>query len=101
MLIYTHENPVVVANVQNLLTMAGIEVLLKNQFASGGVGELAAVDAWPELWLVNERQAEKAQQIIANAKRQGQREDWFCPHCKEQNGAAFEVCWQCETPFPE
>jgi hypothetical protein len=23
---------------------------------------------------------------------------WVCPSCGEENGPAFEVCWNCQTP---
>ena len=38
-------------HVENLLHEAGISVEKRNQYASGGAGELSAIDVMPELWV--------------------------------------------------
>lgn len=93
-MIYTHENRYLVLNLKNVLENAGIEVMLKNEFAGGGAGELAPIETWLELWLVNDGDYDKARALIADIG-EPQGKDWLCPNCGEHNGAAFEVCWQC------
>ena len=100
-LIYSHESSVIVGNIKNLLSLSHIDVVLKNEFASGGVGDLSAFDAWVEVWLVNEHQEEKAMAIINDAMSANQKADWFCMHCKERNAGSFEICWQCQHPANE
>lgn len=95
MLIFSHENPMIVANIRNILDSARIEVVIKNEFAGGAVGELSAFDAWPEIWLVNERDQSQAEALINESQRQSQSPDWFCRYCKEPNDASFEICWNC------
>lgn len=85
-----------VANIKNLLESERIDVLVKNEFAAGGVGELSAFDAWPEIWLVNEKDMIKAQEIINQCQSKANRPEWYCQNCKEPNDAAFEICWQCQ-----
>ncbi|WP_211185360.1 putative signal transducing protein [Thalassotalea algicola] len=96
MLIFSHENPVLVTNIKNILESERIDVLIKNEFASGGAGELSAFDTWQEVWLINDKDEAKALMIIKSVTNKENAPDWFCPKCKEANGAAFEVCWNCD-----
>lgn len=97
-LIYTHENKLLVENARNLLQMEGIETVMKNEFSSGAAGDLAPMDTWPELWLVEETQFAVAKTLIENMEEQANGSDWRCNNCQEINGAAFEVCWSCGSP---
>lgn len=97
-LIYTHENRLLVELAKSKLEIAGIAVFLKNEFAQGGSGELAPHQTWPELWLERERDYERASQLLADVE--SEQSAWHCPDCGEQNGAAFDFCWQCQRPAP-
>jgi hypothetical protein len=94
--IYTHENRFLVSNAQNIIEAQGIVTILKNEFAQGAVGEVAAFDAWLEVW-VNDNDYAKAEYLIQNAFNAPQRSDWICNQCQEKNDASFEVCWQCQN----
>lgn len=100
-LIYSHESSIIAGNIKNLLNLNNIEIVLKNEFASGGVGDLSAFDAWVEIWLVNDQQEKKAMAIINDAICINQKADWFCNHCKERNAGSFEICWHCQHPAEE
>ncbi|GGX56936.1 putative signal transducing protein [Saccharospirillum salsuginis] len=94
-LVYTHPNLYAVANAQTLVESVGIGCELHNEYAGGGMGELAPIDTWPELWVVDDRDYDRAVQLIDEAQARGAGEDWFCGRCGERNGASFEVCWAC------
>lgn len=96
-LIYTHENRFLVANAHNILEQAGIRVVWKNEFASSAIGEISPFDTWPELWVINETDYDRAVQVIANALSAPNAPEWVCVHCNEHNDAAFETCWNCQT----
>ena len=98
-LIFSHESSVIAGNIKNILDLERIEVVLKNEFASGGVGDLSAFDAWVEVWLVNDKDEDKALSIIEEATNSAQKPSWFCKHCKEENAGSFELCWQCQQPL--
>lgn len=93
--VYTHENRFLVANARNLLEAASIAVVVKNEFASGGLGELAPLDTWMELWVQDDKDYEQACSIIANALSEENKTPWECANCSEVNDAAFELCWKC------
>lgn len=94
--IFTHENRMIVWDVKNVLEAAGYEVLVKNEFAAGAIGDLSPIDAWPELWLVNADDYEPANQLLKNQyKYPPEKGEWCCQNCHEMNGGAYELCWQC------
>ena len=99
-LLYTHDNALLVNNARNIVENAGIDVLLKNEFAAGGAGDLAPIDTWVELWVKNEKDYEKANEIIQSSILKPQGDDWFCGHCAEKNDASFEICWNCQHEDP-
>lgn len=77
----------------------GIETAIRNQYAMGAVGDLAPVDCWPELWVLDDYQAARASEAVKRLLNQLQRDqlrgDWCCSRCGEHNGAAFDCCWNC------
>ena len=92
--VYTHENRLLVFHYKNLLDEQDIECFIKNEFSSGGVGELSPFETWPELWVVNDEDVEQAEKLchpVASAKA-GAR---HCPHCGEINESNFHLCWHC------
>ncbi|AWF83007.1 hypothetical protein BTJ40_20500 [Microbulbifer sp. A4B17] len=97
-LIYTHENRLLVELVKSRLEVAGIKTRLKNEYAQGATGELAPNQVWPELWLERDRDLERAQQVLAEAEVE--QKNWLCTACGEDNGAAFDFCWQCGRSRP-
>jgi len=96
-MVYTHENKMLVENAKNMLDLAGIESYIKNEFASGAVGDLAPTGSWPELWVLDESQVEKAEAVVKVLGEKLEGEDWICAECNEANTATFEICWNCQT----
>lgn len=96
-LLYTHENRLIVSNAKNIVEAAGITIMLKNEFAAGGVGELSAFDTWLELWVVDNSDFEPARDLIKASFSAENTAPWVCSSCKEDNDAAFEVCWNCQN----
>lgn len=94
--VFTHENRLIVFNIKNVLQDAGIECLIKNEFASSGAGDLAPIETWPEIWVLDEADADIAGKVLAEL------DDfdgpvWLCPHCSETNEGNFKLCWNCNT----
>ncbi|GAB5450845.1 MAG: DUF2007 domain-containing protein [Halioglobus sp.] len=99
-LVYTHENRLLVENARNILEAKNIEVVLKNEFAQGALGEAAPIETWLELWVVDDGAYPLARQIIGSSLSPADAPEWVCPRCKEHNDAAFELCWNCQTESP-
>lgn len=96
-LIYTNENRFLVNNARNIVENAGISVLLKNEFAAGGAGELPSFDTWLELWVTNDEDYPAARALLDTTMHTPGGTDWICNHCQEPNDASFEFCWNCQS----
>ncbi|MFC3151693.1 DUF2007 domain-containing protein [Litoribrevibacter euphylliae] len=92
--VFTNPNGFIVANIRNLLALEGIQTEIRNEFAVGATGELAYVDVWPELWVADWCE-EKARQLISAFGSEEISGVWCCCSCREENEAAFDLCWQC------
>jgi hypothetical protein len=85
-----------VFQIKQLLDEKGIPCFVKNEFAIGAMGELSPMDVLPEVWVSDEEWLPKAQQFIDDFQHQAtDSSPWVCNKCHEQNGANFELCWQC------
>ena len=99
-LVYSHENQFIVANIKNLIEAQDIKVFIKNEFAKGAMGETSAFDCWPELWVFDDQDYQKAIDVVTLAQAESCKIDWVCSQCEEQNDPAFEVCWHCKSESP-
>jgi hypothetical protein len=66
-----------VAHARNVLTAAGIESELRNQYLAGALGDLPMLETWPQLWVEDPF------------------ESWTCAQCGEQLEPQFTTCWRC------
>lgn len=101
--VFVDENPGLVQTARMLLDQHGIACFVKNEFASGGVGELSFLDAWPELWVLRDEDADAADRLLAVFEQEDEDADdteWRCPQCGETNDASFEICWKCGWEDP-
>ena len=94
-LVYTHENNILVGNARNLLARNGIDSVLKNEFAGGGMGELAVFETWQEIW-VEDEDYDRAIEVLDVLSHPTEGERWRCEFCGEINEPAFQSCWNCQ-----
>jgi len=81
---------------RGLLEQSGIEVRVFNENAQSGVGQLPVSEAQPELWLVDERDLDRAQTLLREFESAPQVTGSVrCSQCAEDNPANFQVCWNC------
>ena len=95
----------VLANVmlmKQILERAGIPCHIIGEFRGGAAGEIPPIEAWPELWVVDELHAGEAKRIVETTMQQTveEGESWICPHCQEEIESQFDICWNCETDRP-
>jgi Putative prokaryotic signal transducing protein len=86
-------------HLRNLLEQAGIRCFIKHEQLSGGLGDLPFLECQPELWVVLDEQAPKAEAVIKEALTPAPAlaRAWKCPQCGEANEAHFAACWNCGT----
>jgi len=86
--------------VRGLLAQAGIEARVFNENAQSVMGEIPFHQAWPEVWIMDERDAKQARGLIDQIEQpQSASRPTFCPHCREENPAHFHTCWNCAQEF--
>jgi len=96
-LVYTHPSIIVLGQARNSIEREGIECVVRNEYASGAIGELAPIDAWPELWVISDRDFENARSVIEQSLTRVEGADWACDQCGALCPATFDWCWQCAT----
>ena len=82
------------------LEIERIEVHIFNENAQGAVGEIPCNHIFPEIWLVNREDLDRAKNIIAEFERPiAVVDNRKCQICGEESPGTFEVCWQCGEDF--
>lgn len=91
---------VTISHYRNLLASEGIPTTIKNEFLGSVVGEIPYFEAWPELWVKNDLDYDRALQLIdaANIAAESPLAPWVCRHCGADNEGQFGACWRCGRP---
>jgi hypothetical protein len=92
------ESLITINHYKNLLAAEGIETQVRNQHLGSIMGEVPFFETWPQLWIVNDLDYDRAAQLIDSAESESPAEPWKCPKCGEINEGQFSICWQCANP---
>lgn len=90
-------DPILAGHLHAVLEEAGIPCLLRNHFLGGAAGELPLNECWPEIWVLENADADRARRIL---DEHAQRDiaspcEWRCGGCGETLEAQFVACWNC------
>ena len=88
--------------VRGLLESHGLDVAVRGEDLCAIRGEVAFVDTWPTVWVLDESQEADARRVIqeyesGNGERTGHRTGWRCPRCGQDLEPQFTACWSCGT----
>lgn len=101
--LYASHDRVLVGYLASVLEEHRIPCVVKNDLLSGAAGELPPTECWPELWLADggdfERARELVDAVLADPPRE--RPAWHCPACGEHMEGQFESCWHCGLERPD
>ena len=90
---------ITVHHFRNLLEAEGIKCVIRNEHFGSILGEMPFTDTWPQLWVVNDLDYDRAKQLISDdGLAECPTEDWKCSNCGEINEGQFAACWKCEKP---
>lgn len=84
---------------KDMLESRGIDCTVHGEGLMGAAGEIAPVDAWVELLVVNdedEAAAKRAIQNFMNSESTSTNPDWQCRSCGATVPGNFGICWQCD-----
>ena len=78
------------------LQQAGIGAHVFNEHMQSIVGDVPPEVAQPQVWLEDGADRPRAEAVLAamRAERTKTGTVW-CPNCREENPANFELCWKC------
>lgn len=94
--IYTSENRVLLEILKSKMEDESIACTINNDFPPAA-GEITPVLAYPELWILNDEQIDRAKKILGQelSSQKNDGSDWKCPKCHEHLEGQFKVCWKC------
>jgi len=86
--------------VRGLLGQAGIDATVFNENLQGGLGEIPFTHAYPEVWIVDERDLQRAREVIRQIERPAPGlGSIVCPRCQQGSPGHFQICWNCGEQF--
>lgn len=81
---------------RGLLGQEGIAVHVFNENAQSGVGQLPVAEALPELWVDDENDWQRAQDVVRRFEAAPRVDATLrCVGCGEDNPGNFQLCWSC------
>jgi len=90
------ESLITINHFKNLLESEGIPSRIKNEHLGSIVGEMPFIEVWPELWVINDLDYDRAKQLIGAAiSDESPQRPWKCRKCGEDNEGQFAACWNC------
>jgi hypothetical protein len=93
------ESLVMINHWKNILESEGIACELRNEHLGSVLGEVPFFEVWPQLWIVNDLDFDRAQQLISDdVLVESPMEQWQCRYCGETNEGQFGACWSCAKP---
>lgn len=85
-----------VGQMQSLLESNGIKTFLRNEYGSSVVGELPFVEVIPQLFVLEEKDAARATELLQlELPIEDSDDDWICPECGVDVEGNFSRCWKC------
>lgn len=100
--VYASDNSAIIGHVRRVLDDHAIPCIVRNDFLLGGAGELPINETWPEIWVTDDRDFERARALVDAVVNTGNATDspWLCESCGEQMEGQFTDCWRCGAPRP-
>jgi hypothetical protein len=78
------------------LAHAGIKAHVFNEHTSSIVGEVPPDVAQPQVWLDDDADRPRAEEILRTYQEERSRAgSRTCDKCGEENPATFDLCWKC------
>ena len=98
--VYSAPTSVPVDVMRSLLESEGIDCVVRNRHLGLAAGEVPPHETWPGLWVLDEENFAKAEQLVAEFLRDdpASRGQWKCPLCGERIDGRMGACWRCARP---
>ena len=95
--LFVSQSLVEVESLKELLSTDGILCTIRNQQGSSLAGEVPFVEVFPELWVVNDADFDRAKELLEEQASgdEVERPMWVCAGCGEKHVGLFTACWKC------
>lgn len=94
------DHPLQAAIWADTLRAAGIRCEVRNTTLSGAMGEIPFLECAPQLWVLDERDEERAIDVLRQLQRPVTGAPWRCTGCGEESEPQFGTCWKCGMVRP-
>ena len=93
---------VTINHYKNILESEGIPSEIRNEHLGSIIGEMPFPEVWPQLWVINDLDYDRARQLIDSdiAAVESPSDPWKCGNCGEENEGQFSACWKCGRDAP-
>ena len=99
-LIARADHPLQAAIWADTLRAAGIRCEVRNTTLSGAMGEIPFLECAPQLWVLDERDVVRANEVLQQLRRPVAGPPWRCTECGEESEPQFGTCWKCGAVRP-
>lgn len=95
--VFVSQNLIEVEMRKERLEQAGIRCMIKNQRLSGLAGEIPFADIFPEIWVLQDEDSDRARQLLEEGlvALPSNQDLWVCTRCGERHESQFAECWKC------
>ena len=95
--LFVSQSLVEVESLKEYLSADGILCTIRNQQGSSLAGEVPFVEVFPELWVVNDADFDRAKELLEEqgSGDEAERPMWVCAGCGEKHVGLFTACWKC------
>jgi hypothetical protein len=93
--VYSSHNRILLHHSRNLLEAEGVKTEVRNEFLSSAMGELPPLECQPELWVLRDEDAARAESILFTGRNRASGPRWQCMDCHEESEDQFTQCWRC------
>ena len=92
--VFSSFDRVAVHHARNLLEAEGVRSAVRNEMLASAMGELPPAECQAELWVLQDSDAERAEQILRQGRMPATGPAWHC-RCGETLEPQFTQCWRC------
>jgi hypothetical protein len=93
--VYSSHDRLLLHHSRNLLEAEGVKTEVRNEFLSSAMGELPPLECQPELWVLRDEDAARAEAILRAQRTRVPGPAWLCTDCGEESEDQFTQCWRC------
>jgi len=91
------ESLITINHYKNLLAAEGIPTEIRNEHLGSIMGEMPFFETWPQIWVINDLDFDRATQLITSVDSESPGAAWRCKQCGEENEGQFAACWKCSA----